>query len=64
MRSQATSATSATSRISEIFDLRLWSDWFAELDRGFVFLLVLPLVVAVIGLWASYREKDDLQDRD
>lgn len=60
MRSQA---TSTTSRISELFDLGLWSDWFAQLDRGFVFLLVLPLVVAVIGLWAAYREKDDLQDR-
>ena len=63
MQSQATSAPSATSRISELFDLGLWSDWFAQLDRGFVFLLVLPFVVAVIGVWASYREKDDMQDR-
>ena len=60
MRSQA---TGATSRIAELFDLGLWSDWFAQLDRGFVFLLVLPFVVAVIGVWASYREKDDMQDR-
>jgi hypothetical protein len=60
MRSQA---TGATSRITELFDLGLWSDWFAQLDRGFVFLLVLPFVVAVIGVWASYREKDDMQDR-
>jgi hypothetical protein len=61
MRSQA---TGATSRIAELFDLGLWSDWFAQLDRGFVFLLLLPFVVAVIGVWASYREKDDMQDRD
>jgi hypothetical protein len=48
-----------------MFDLGLWSDWFAQLDREFVFLLVLPFVVAVIGLWAAHREKDDdLQDRD
>ena len=60
MRSQA---TGATSRITELFDLGLWSDWFAQLDRGFVFLLVVPFVVAVIGVWASYREKDDMQDR-
>jgi hypothetical protein len=64
MRSQATGAPSATSRISELFDLGLWSDWFAQLDRGFVFLLVLPFVVAVIGVWASYREKDDVGSRN
>lgn len=58
MRSQT------TSRIAELFDLGLWSDWFAQLDRGFIFLLLLPFVVAVIGLWASYREKDDIRDRD
>jgi hypothetical protein len=53
MRSQA------TSRIAELFDLGLWSDWFSQVDRGFVFLLLLPFVVAVVGLWASYRDKDD-----
>jgi hypothetical protein len=54
----------ATSRVAELFDLSLWSDWFAQVDRGFVFLLLLPFVVAVVGVWASYREKDDMQDRD
>lgn len=54
----------ATSSFAELFDLGLWSDWFAQLDRGFVFLLVLPFVVAVIGLWAAYREKDDDRDQD
>jgi hypothetical protein len=58
MRSQA------TSRIAEILDPGLWSDWFAQLDREFVFLLVLPFVVAVIGLWAAHREKDDFRDRE
>lgn len=61
MRAQA---TSATSRIAELLDPGLWSDWFAQVDRGFFFLLLLPFVVAVIGVWASYREKDDMQDRD
>ncbi len=50
--------STATSRIAEMFDLALWSQWFAELDRGFAFLLLLPFVVAVIGLWAEYRDRD------
>jgi hypothetical protein len=45
-------------RFAEFFDFGLWSDWFAQLDRGFIFLLLLPFVVAVIGLWAWFTEKD------
>jgi membrane protein implicated in regulation of membrane protease activity len=45
--------------VSEAFDLSLWLAWFAELDRTFAFLLVLPLVVAAVGLWAHFRERDD-----
>ena len=45
---------------AEIFDARAWAEWFASLDRGFIFLLLLPLVVAVVGLWGSYlRDEDD-----
>jgi hypothetical protein len=43
--------------LAEVFDASLWSAWFAELDRGFVFLLVLPFVVAVVGLWAERRSR-------
>lgn len=39
--------------IGEIFDLDLWGRWFAELDRPFLFLLILPFVVAAVGLWAE-----------
>lgn len=46
------------SRLAEFFDFNLWSDWFADLDRGFIFLLLLPFVVAVIGLWAWFTEDD------
>jgi len=49
----------ATGRLAEFFDLAAWSAWFAGLDRGFIFLLLLPFVVALVGLWASFREKDD-----
>jgi hypothetical protein len=44
-------------RFAEVFDLGLWSDWFAQLDRGFIFLLLLPFVVALVGLWAWFTEK-------
>ena len=44
--------------MSEAFDLGAWSAWFAQLDRTFVFLLVLPFVVAVVGLWAAYRDRE------
>lgn len=50
-------------RIAELFDLGLWSDWFSQLDRTFVFLLVLPFVVALVGLWAAYRDRDNDRDR-
>jgi hypothetical protein len=53
-----------SSRLAEMFDLSVWSAWFAGLDRGFVFLLILPFVVAVVGLWASYRDRDGDQHRD
>ncbi len=48
--------------MAELFDLGLWSEWFAGLDRGFIFLLLLPFVVAVIGLWASTLDKDEDQE--
>jgi hypothetical protein len=44
--------------IGEVFDFALWADWFDGLDREFVFLLALPLVVAVVGLWAARTPKD------
>ena len=39
--------------IAEVFDLAAWAAWFDGLDRVFVFMLVLPFVIAVIGLWAE-----------
>ena len=40
--------------VAEIFDWELWAQWFAQLDRSFLFLLILPFVVAAVGLWAEY----------
>ncbi len=44
-------------QILELFDLALWSRWLAGLDRSFLFLLILPFVVAAVGLWAELRER-------
>ena len=49
----------AARRLAGMFDLDLWAAWFTSLDRGFIFLLVLPFVVAVIGLWATYFQDDE-----
>jgi len=37
----------------EMFDYHLWVQWFQSLDRGFLFLLILPFVVATVGLWSE-----------
>ena len=42
-------------QVGEIFDLALWASWFSQLDRSFLFLLILPFVVAAVGLWSSRR---------
>jgi hypothetical protein len=41
----------------EVFDLARWAAWFAGLEREFLFLLILPFVVAIVGLWAERRDK-------
>jgi hypothetical protein len=44
-------------QVGEFFDLARWAQWFSELDRSFLFLLILPLVVAAVGLWAEFRDR-------
>jgi len=41
--------------VAEIVDWELWAQWFAQLDRSFLFLLILPFVVAAVGVWAHYH---------
>jgi hypothetical protein len=43
--------------VGEVFDLAAWGDWFSQLDRSFLFLLILPFVVAAVGLWSEYRDR-------
>ena len=37
--------------------------WLATLEREYVFLLALPFVVAVIGVWSWWADKEDI-DRE
>jgi hypothetical protein len=43
--------------MAEVFDLAAWGAWFDSLDRGFLFLLILPFVVAAVGLWAERNQR-------
>jgi hypothetical protein len=47
---------------TEFLDLNAWAQWLAGLDREFIFLLALPFVVAVIGLWSWWVEKEQEDD--
>jgi Putative Na+/H+ antiporter len=44
--------------IDQVFDPQRWALWFSGLDRAFLFLLILPFVVAAVGLWAELRRTD------
>jgi hypothetical protein len=45
--------------LAEVFDAAAWREWLASLDRGFLFLLILPFVVAAVGLWAARNKKQE-----
>ena len=40
--------------LDQVVDPRRWAEWFSSLDRSFLFLLILPFVVAAVGLWAEF----------
>ena len=43
--------------VHEILDWDLWVQWFSQVDRPFLFLLILPLVVGAVGVWAELRSR-------
>jgi len=45
-------------QVGEAFDIEIWRAWFADLDRSFLFLLILPFVVAAVGLWAESSRRE------
>jgi hypothetical protein len=49
--------------LSEFLDLSAWAQWLGSLDREFFFLLALPFVVAVVGLWSWWADKEEI-DRE
>ena len=48
--------------VAELVDVRHWAEWLASVDRPFLFLLLLPLVVAAFGLWAE-RSRSSVAER-
>jgi len=44
--------------VGEFFDVEAWALWYQHLDRSFLFLLILPFVVAAVGLWAGHRDRE------
>jgi hypothetical protein len=48
--------------LSEFLDLERWAQWFSGLEREFIFLLALPFVVAVIGLWSALADKEQVEE--
>ena len=50
------------STLLEVFDLERWQRWFDAVDRSFLFLLILPFVVAAVGLWAHFNERDSTNE--
>jgi predicted cation transporter len=49
-------------QVGELFDLERWAAWLDSLDRGFLFLLILPFVVGAVGLWAEYGRRQEGDD--
>ncbi len=48
----------------EMFDYRAWVQWFESIDRPFLFLLILPFVVAIVALWSDLgRSRKDERAR-
>ena len=45
-------------RIAEFFDIAQWAAWFSSREREFIFLLVLPFVVALVALWAHFTDRE------
>jgi hypothetical protein len=48
--------------LSEFLDLERWAQWFSGLEREFIFLLALPFVVAIVGLWSALADKEQEEE--
>lgn len=43
--------------LDDLFVPSAWGDWLATVDRPFLFLVLLPLIVVAFGLWADRLER-------
>ena len=50
--------------MAEFLDLEQWLQWLAGLDRSFAFLLALPFVVALVGLWGWWTQERSAEEED
>jgi hypothetical protein len=50
--------------LTEFLDLERWAQWFSSLEREFIFLLALPFVVAIVGLWGAWVDKEQEEEHE
>lgn len=48
--------------VTEMLDLEAWVEWIRSLDTGWLFLLILVFVVAVVGLWSRSLKSDKTRE--
>ena len=48
--------------MTEMLDLEAWFAWIRSLDTGWLFLLILLFVVAVVVLWSSGLKSDKTRE--
>ena len=48
--------------VTEMLDLEAWFAWIRSLDTGWLFLLILVFVVAVVGLWSRSLKSEKTRE--
>lgn len=48
--------------VTEMLDLEAWVAWIRSLDTGWLFLLILPFVIAVVMLWSRSLKSDKTKE--
>ncbi len=45
-----------------LVDFGAWTEWLRSLDAAWLFLLILALVIAVVGLWSKSLRPDKTRE--
>ena len=48
--------------VTEMLDFEAWTAWVRSLDTGWLFLLIMLFVVAVVGLWSRSLKSDKTRE--